>query len=242
MSRWWGLLTALLLAACATPPAHGGGEAASPGSVLVFEPSHVDFGTVRMGEAVEGWLRIRNSGERMMQIAAVETSCGCTTAEPEERLLPPGGFTRLHVTIDTFAKRGEVRKWVEVIDATGRRSRAVIRLRVLPAEHPAAMTVGRSLFAGDCARCHAEPARGLRHGAAIYRAVCAMCHGEGGKGGYAPRLAGLDAAVIQDIVTEGGGTPAMPAFSAARGGPLDAAQIEALVEWLSGLDAEAAGR
>ncbi len=211
------------------------------GSPLVFEPPEVDFGVVRDGEVAEGWLRIRNSGDRMAQIAAIETSCGCTSAEPEARLLAPGAFTRVHVRIDAFAKRGRVRKRVELIDGEGRRSRAVILLRVLPSRHPSARS-GRSLFAGDCARCHAAPARGLRDGAAIYAAVCAMCHGKRGGGGYAPRIAGRNAAALRALIANGTGDDAMPAFAAARGGPLDAAQIAALAGWLSTLDAGGSGR
>ncbi len=232
MRALWLLLSCWLVA-----PAWAG-EDASP---LVFEPPEVDFGVVREGETAEGWLRIRNSGERMAQIAAIETSCGCTSAEPEARLLAPGAFTRLHVRIDAFAKRGEVQKRVELVDGDGRRSRALIRLRVLPSRHPSALA-GRSLFAGECARCHAAPARGLRDGAALYRAVCAMCHGREGEGAYAPRIAGMDAAALRALIANGTGKNAMPAFARARGGPLDDAQIAALAEWLSALDAAGSGR
>ncbi len=205
-------------------------------AALVFEPDEVDLGTVHAGQTAEGWLRVRNRSDRMAQIVRVETSCGCTAAEPEERVLAPGAFTRLHVRIDTFAKRGGIEKWVDLIDAGGGRSRATVRLRVLPAVGGASNTGGRSLFAGSCARCHAEPADGLADGAALYRAVCAMCHGPDGAGAYAPRLAGMPADAIAHVLREGTGSAAMPAFARDRGGPLDGAQISALASWLSGLD------
>lgn len=79
-------------------------------STLVFEPDHVDIGMVKEGEDATGFLRVRNAGDSMANIVSVETSCGCSVAEPEQRLLMPGGFTRIKVVVDTFAKQGDAKK------------------------------------------------------------------------------------------------------------------------------------
>jgi len=153
---------------------------------------------------------------------------------PDERLLPPGAFTLLHVTIDTFAKRGRVEKKVWVTDDRGHTVTAVLHLTVRPSAHM--RTAGRSIFDAPCAACHAAPAAGQYQGARIYAAVCAMCHGADAKGAYAPSLYGRrDAAALARRIGDGAGNPSMPGFARRHGGPLDAAQLRALSHWLASL-------
>ncbi len=204
-------------------------------SDLVFEPAELDMGSVREGEKAIGYLRIRNAGHSMEQITEMRTSCGCSVAEPEDRVLMPGGFTRVRITIDTFAKQDRVRKWVELVDGKGRRSRAILYLKVLPNPHLDASA--RSIFDGQCAACHFDPASGKRQGAAIYRAVCSMCHGENAGGAYAPALRGhRDKDTLGALIAHGTGSRHMPGFARSEGGPLEPAQIRALADWLAGLD------
>jgi len=218
-----------ILAACATS---SGGDDPQSTSPLLIQPATLDMGEVAEGRTAEARLLVRNVSAFPVHIARVETSCGCTSAELERRDLQPGEFVPLIVRVDTRFKQGRVRKTVTVVEAGGARATATLRLAVRADPH--AGMKGAGLFAGRCARCHAEPARGLRQGAAIYRAVCAMCHGEEGRGAYAPRLAGLDAAHVRHVLEHGLGRP-MPAFAQAAGGPLDAAQIGAVARWLSRL-------
>ena len=243
MTRVIGLLLLMLTGGCvatavlapAPAPVSASGKRISPVSALVFEPAELDMGSVREGTSAKAVLRLRNSGQQMLEIADVQASCGCTTAVPQERVLMPGDFTLLNVTIDTFAKQENVKKWVQVTDSFGRVSRATLHLRVIPNPHMALS--GRSIFDKPCASCHADPARGKQTGAAIYAAVCAMCHGGKGQGAYAPKLAGhRDAGVLRTLVANGTGGQYMPGFARHNGGPLDAQQISALSAWLVSLD------
>jgi len=241
-----GLLAgAILLVACAadrseigSSDGRGAGEGvagqAPAAQGLVIQPDHLDMGEAVEGQVATATLIVRNAGRFPIHLARVEASCGCTTAEPATRDLRPGEFTTLRVRVDTTGKRGRVRKRLTVTDATGDHATAMLELVVQPNPHAAMKK--RNIFDGRCARCHAEPARGKRTGAAIYAAVCAMCHGDGARGAYAPALRGLDADMIAATLRQGRGRP-MPAFARARGGPLDAAQIAAVADWLSALDA-----
>ncbi|HKI61927.1 MAG TPA: DUF1573 domain-containing protein [Mariprofundaceae bacterium] len=204
-------------------------------STLVFEPVELDMGSIPEGDKAVAYIQIRNAGKAMEQIVSIETSCGCSTAEPEQRLVMPGEFTRVKISIDTFAKQDNVIKWVELTDSHGYRSKAILHLNVLPNPH---MDAGsRSIFSGKCAACHFEPAKGLSSGPEIFRAVCSMCHGEKADGGYAPSLRGhQDGVVLSKLIAEGTGSQHMPGFSHARGGPLNEKQIATLVQWLLALD------
>jgi len=209
--------------------------AADQGSVLVFEPDHVDMGSVKEGEDAVVFIRVRNAGSMIATIASVETSCGCSVAEPEERLLMPGGFTRIKVVVDTFAKQGDAKKWVQLTDDLGHRSKAWLTLNVQPNPH---LSVGdRSIFKGKCAACHYDTAQGKVKGPEIFKAVCSMCHGDQGQGATGPSLRHhKHAEVLAVLIANGTGSHHMPGFALAKGGPLTKQQITELSRWLSGLD------
>jgi len=232
------VIASLALSACkpgqsaqVAPPA----EKFVSGSVLVFEPDHVDIGSVKEGEKAVGFLRVRNAGTYMANIVSVETSCGCSVAEPEQRLLAPGAFTRIKIVVDTFAKQGEAIKRVTLTDDAGHRSSATVSLHVQP--NPHLDGTSRSIFQGKCAACHYEPAIGKVSGPDIYQAVCAMCHGAGREGVAGPSLQHHhDADALAAVIANGVGSQHMPGFAVKNGGPLTFEQISALSQWLATLD------
>lgn len=201
---------------------------------FVIQPQHLDMGTVMEGEEGQATLFVRNTGLLPLHIAEVYSPCGCTVGSPASRDVPPGGFTTLDVRIDTTSKGDDIVKKITVIDLLGNEQEAWLTLRVRENPH-AGDTAGRGIFNGKCAACHAEPASGMLKGEDIYAAVCAMCHGPRGIGAHAPKVSGLDAEAIGAILHHGVNSR-MPAFTRDRGGPLSAAQIQALSNWLSALD------
>jgi len=228
----------LMLSGCKHDPApqlNAPTETFVSDSMLVFEPDHVDIGTVKEGEKAVGFLRVRNAGEVMANIVSVQTSCGCSVATPEQSLLMPGGFTRIKIVVDTFAKQGKAKKWVLLTDDAGHRSKGWVTLHVEANPHLDASA--RSIFKGKCAACHFDPARGKVKGADIYRAVCAMCHGPGREGVSGPSLRyHHDRNALLKVIAEGAGSQHMPGFAISRGGPLTGKQLVALAQWLSTLD------
>jgi len=204
-------------------------------SVLVFEPNHVDIGSVKEGEKAVGFLRVRNAGDMMANIVSVQTSCGCSVATPEQSLLMPGGFTRIKIVVDTFAKQGKAKKWVLLTDDAGHRSKGWVTLHVEPNPHLDASA--RGIFKGKCATCHFKPATGKVKGSDIYQAVCSMCHGHGREGASGPSLRyHHDRNALLQVIAEGVGSQHMPGFAISRGGPLTDKQVIALAQWLSTLD------
>jgi len=203
-------------------------------SVLVFDPKRLDLREVMEGDKISVKVLIRNTGKQTHQVVRLESSCGCTSVEPDTRVLAAGGFTVLHIDIDSFGKRGDVKKSIVLTDEQGNQSTAWLHLHVK--KNPHAMNGKRSLFDGSCGRCHFDPAKGKETGRAIYAAVCVMCHGQNAKGGYAPSLHHHDLSVLQHLITHGTGTHHMPAFSQKQGGPLNTMQINALSRWIISLD------
>jgi len=224
-----------LLACSQTQQVEAGRSDGQTSSALVFEPDHVDMGSVKEGEDAVVFIRVRNTGDVMANIAAVETSCGCSVAEPEQRLLMPGAFTHIKVVVDTFAKQGDAKKWVQLIDDTGHRSKAWLSLNVQP--NPHLLVASRSIFKGKCAACHYDTAKGQIKGPAIFKAVCSMCHGEQAQGATGPSLRHhKHADLLAGLIANGTGSHHMPGFALAKGGPLTDEQITELSKWLSKLD------
>jgi len=228
----------MLMAACSQMPSMPStalNENTEFASALIFEPDHVDMGSVKEGDDAVAFLRVRNTGDVMANIVAVETSCGCSVAEPEQRLLMPGSFTRIKVVVDTFAKQGEAKKWVQLTDDLGKTSKAWLNLNVQPNAH--LNTTSRSIFKGKCAACHFDTAKGKVKGPELYGAVCSMCHGGAAEGMSGPSLRHHDdVGVLTELIASGTGSHHMPGFALSQGGPLNPKQINALSQWLSTLD------
>ena len=62
-----------------------------------------DFGRVKQGKVVATEIPMRNAGKGDLKIEAVSTSCGCTTAEIQPEVIPPGGEGRLIIQYDSGA-------------------------------------------------------------------------------------------------------------------------------------------
>ena len=92
----------------------------------------------------------------------------------------------------------------------------------------------------ECAKCHADPAKGKTDGRLIYTAVCATCHNSHLRAAMVPDLRALknptDAAYWRQWISGGrpGASPGsmMPAFAESYGGPLNDQQVTALVDFM----------
>ena len=87
----WALMGLLFLAACGGQPR------------VEVETERFDLGQMVNGEVVTRELVVRNTGTADLVIQQVTTSCGCTTAEVEPTVIPPGGMARLRITFDSGA-------------------------------------------------------------------------------------------------------------------------------------------
>jgi len=209
--------------------------ASEPLPLLHLQPEVLDMGTVKEGEEARGTLFIRNNSDAFITIVDVQTSCGCTAAEPKERTLAPGAFTELEVRTDSTVKMGDVVKEITITDSAGHVAKSRVKLKVL--ENPHLVRKGRGLFDGKCAACHFDPVQGKVTGRTIYDAACLMCHGDEGKGAYAPALTGYeDETALQQLVAHGTGSPQMPGFGLKAGGPLTDEQVHTLTRWLLSLE------
>ncbi|NWF51150.1 MAG: DUF1573 domain-containing protein [Ignavibacteriaceae bacterium] len=81
---------------------------------LVVQQSEYDFGDVKEGESVSHVFVLTNSGGDLLKITGVQSSCGCTAANPEKKELGPGESTNIKVTFNTKGRRGVQTKFVTI--------------------------------------------------------------------------------------------------------------------------------
>src|SRR5262245_38914236 len=89
----------------ASGPARGAVVAATP----VF-----DFGMVEQGAAVQHQFALKNKGRGMVRIEDARSSCGCTVAAGDGKLVRPGEISWVSVRLDTAALSGRTAKTVTV--------------------------------------------------------------------------------------------------------------------------------
>jgi hypothetical protein len=86
------ILGGVFLAACGPPP---------PDIALL--PESADLGEVRNGEILTIEAEVLNNGGTPLKIEQISTTCGCTTADIEQRTIPAGSTATLTITFDSGA-------------------------------------------------------------------------------------------------------------------------------------------
>lgn len=74
--------------------------------LLLSQPSW-EFGDVWADDKANFVLQIKNGGTADLLLHEVTTSCGCTAAQPERKVIPPGETTAIRVAYDTHGKQGK---------------------------------------------------------------------------------------------------------------------------------------
>jgi len=65
-----------------------------------------EFGSMDQNQTVKHTFQVRNAGTQPLDIRDINTSCGCTAAEPSTRRIAPGAEATLAVTLDLKGRRG----------------------------------------------------------------------------------------------------------------------------------------
>ena len=93
----------------------------------------------------------------------------------------------------------------------------------------------QAVFKGDCAKCHAEPAKG-KLGVALFESVCGICHEAKHRATMVPDLRAPKTATSAEYwkawITYGKPGSLMPAFAQSQDGILSEMQIDTLVAYL----------
>ena len=183
-------------------------------------------------------------------IQHVATSCGCSVAKIPVKpwSLPPGTNGQINVTVDLRGRRGVLSKSVYVVTSRGL---VVLGATVNIAATPPATAVAmndrgkniqiakvdrQAVFKGDCARCHATPAKG-KMGKELFAVACGICHEAEHRASMVPDLLKLNKPTSEvywrQWVEIGNTTGLMPAFLDRNGGILNPKQVDSLIDFMT---------
>lgn len=84
-------------------------------TLMEFEHTEYDLGTIKAGEVVKGTFKFKNIGKADLLIENVKPSCVCTTLEYPEEPLKPGQSGEIYAEIETDDKHGDQVKYFTVI-------------------------------------------------------------------------------------------------------------------------------
>lgn len=117
--------------------------AASP--QLVFEPAHLDFGTLAQQQTRDATVRLRNTGSSPIHIERVETTCGCTVPELNVKVLGPGESAAMEVQFNSQHFQGKQVKYLKIY--TDNDQQRIVDYQILAnIEVPLLMTPPRTLI------------------------------------------------------------------------------------------------
>jgi hypothetical protein len=88
--------------------------AADPSPQIVCDAPVYDFGTVDGKAPIRHTFSIRNKGGADLVIKKIHIPCGCTTAQVQDKLIPPGGETTIPVNLTLKGRRGFQQKSIYV--------------------------------------------------------------------------------------------------------------------------------
>lgn len=98
------------------------------GPKAYFEKTQHDFGLVDEGVVLPVIFTVKNNGKKDLEIKDIKTSCGCTAANPDKKLLKPGETTKIKVELDTSNRMGKMRREVSVFTNDEENPRQILTL------------------------------------------------------------------------------------------------------------------
>jgi hypothetical protein len=87
---------------------------AEPGPVITFETTEHDFGNVGPGSAHTFHYKFKNTGDAMLTISNVQSTCSCTVPALEKKDYAPGEEGQIEVTYTAIASTVPVTKHISV--------------------------------------------------------------------------------------------------------------------------------
>jgi len=109
-----GILSALCLLAAAARADAPAPAASPPVPRIVIEPLVFDFGSLRPERVVEKEFVLRNNGRADLVIESLVSSCGCTAALTDAKVVKAGHGTPLRVRLTVPDEAGRLTKSILV--------------------------------------------------------------------------------------------------------------------------------
>jgi hypothetical protein len=81
---------------------------------LELEPEHLAFGVLQENETREAQVTIRNTGDQVLRISEVKSTCFCTVPSLAVQEVPPGGSAVMDVLFNSMSFQGPQIKFIKI--------------------------------------------------------------------------------------------------------------------------------
>ncbi len=98
------------------------------GPIIEIDGVELQAGMIPAGDEVVHVATIHNRGDADLRIHRVQKHCGCTRAELEKDLVPPGESVRLTLVLDTTGRRGAQNSRVTLHSNAGNARQSVVTI------------------------------------------------------------------------------------------------------------------
>ena len=170
------------------------------------------------GMELKGQITLKNTGDELLKIYGVSSSCGCTTYRLEKRKLEPDEEVKLNFVIDTRGELGWFEKEITIhTNDPDSPFEEIVKYHALSNEMIGAEAM--AIFSPPCSGCHLDNGIGLM-GGELYQGLCEACHRDSSFE--------LDAAALTNVISHGRIITGMPGYS----NHLSPKQIQSLVEYI----------
>jgi Protein of unknown function (DUF1573)/Cytochrome C oxidase, cbb3-type, subunit III len=201
--------------------------------------------------------KMKNDSKAEYVIDDIRTSCECTTAAMPSKpwRLAPGESAQFQVIVDLREHMRGVTSsdivYKEIyVCSTNTTNTLTVAITIPPGMtnkmtqpeidriwgQQLASVDRKAIFQNGCATCHVVPAYG-KYGENLYHSTCGICHDDAHRAPMVPDLRALktqiDTNYWRSWITYGKTNTLMPAFLNSEGGPLEAAQIDSLVIYMT---------
>lgn len=80
-----------------------------------FDKENINFGTIKPDARIKNEFLLKNLGKSNLIIRKIRATCGCTVAEPLEKIIPPGKSTVIRTSFNPKGKSGSQKYAITVI-------------------------------------------------------------------------------------------------------------------------------
>lgn len=100
----------------------------SEAPVIEFSETVHDFGDINKGDKVEHTFTVMNKGKSNLVLRKVNSSCGCTTTQPDKNIIPAGDKANITVTFDSRGRNGRQNQSITILSNDPKKSSQILRI------------------------------------------------------------------------------------------------------------------
>lgn len=96
---------------------------------MIIVKTTYDFGEIFQGEKAAYKFQIKNGGDGLLKLQDIQSTCGCTVANPEKSIIEPGEKVSLEVAFNSSGRSGKQKKRITISTNDPNNSKAYLTIQ-----------------------------------------------------------------------------------------------------------------